>query len=143
MCHKTMKLTKATTELICELEYIIGSQCYNPNSVNGYTMEEGRKFRYPVSYENEEGKDTKTRHKISDIDSSKINTIRYKFGSNNLNIGIAIKKVLETLENEYGLDINELIKSKKKEETANTPTSAKVKPVRAFIVRNNTIKDRF
>lgn len=25
-----MKLTKATTDLICELEHIIGSQCYNP-----------------------------------------------------------------------------------------------------------------
>ena len=31
-----MKLTKATTDLICELEQIIGSQTYNPNSLNGW-----------------------------------------------------------------------------------------------------------
>ena len=43
-----MKLTKATTDLVCELEHIIGSQCYNPNSLNGYTWEEGLEFRYPV-----------------------------------------------------------------------------------------------
>lgn len=108
-----MKLTKATTELICELEYIIGNQCYNPNSLNGYTMEEGCEFRYPVSYENKDGVDTRTRYKITDIDKSKINTIRYKFGSNHLYIGIAIKDVLETLENKYGLDFNELTKLKK------------------------------
>ena len=59
-----MKLTKATTDLVCELEYIIGSQCYNPNSLNGYTWEEGLEFRYPVWYENKEGKDTKTNYKI-------------------------------------------------------------------------------
>ncbi|MBO4907626.1 MAG: hypothetical protein J5486_11470 [Bacteroidaceae bacterium] len=72
-----MKLTKATTELICELECIIGSKCYNPNSLNGYTWEEGLEFRYPVSYENINGDDTRTRYKIRDIDKSKINTIRY------------------------------------------------------------------
>lgn len=107
-----MKLTKATTKLICDLEYIIGNQCYNPNSLNGYTMEEGCEFRYPVYYENKEGVDTRTRYGITDIDKSKINTIRYKFGSNHLYIGIAIQKVLERLESKYGLDFNELTKSK-------------------------------
>ena len=108
-----MKLTKATTELICELERIIGSQCYNPNSLNGYTLEEGLEFRYPVWYENKEGDDTKTSYKIRDIDKSKIGTIRYKFGSNHLYIGEAIVNVLAHLENKYGLDFNELTKSKK------------------------------
>lgn len=105
-----MKLTKATTDLICELEYIIGSQCYNPNSLNGYTLEEGLEFRYPVSYENKEGDDTRTRYKIRDIDKSKIDTIRYKFGSNHLYIGEAIIKVLNLLEEKYDLDFNELTK---------------------------------
>ncbi len=59
-----MKLTKATTDLICELEKIIGNQCYNPNSLNGYTWEEGLEFRYPVWYENKEGYDTKTSGRI-------------------------------------------------------------------------------
>ena len=34
-----------------------------------------------------------------------------------LYIGIDIKKVLETLESEYGLDFNELAKSKKKKKS--------------------------
>ncbi|MBR1415645.1 MAG: hypothetical protein IJ570_07270 [Prevotella sp.] len=108
-----MKLTKATTDLICELEYIIGNQCYNPNSLNGYTLEEGCEFRYPVSYENNEGDDSRTRSIIKNIDKSKINTIRYKFGSNHLYIGVAILEVLERLESKYGLDFNELTKLKK------------------------------
>ena len=107
-----MKLTKATTELICELERIIGSQCYNPNSLNGYTLEEGLEFRYPVWYENKEGDDTKTSGRIKKIDKSKIGTIRYKFGSNHLYIGEAIINALEYLERQYGLDFNELTKLK-------------------------------
>ena len=107
-----MKLTKATTELICELEQIIGNQTYNPNSLNGYTLEEGLEFRYPVWYENKEGDDTKTSYKIRDIDKSKIGTIRYKFGSNHLYIGEAIVNALEHLERKYGLDFNELTKLK-------------------------------
>lgn len=108
-----MKLTKATTDLICELEYIIGNQCYNQNSLNGYTLEEGCEFRYPVYYENNEGDDTRTRSVIKNIDKSKINTIRYKFGSNHLYIGEAIFEVLERLESKYGLDFNELAKLKR------------------------------
>ena len=107
-----MKLTKATTDLICELEQIIGNQCYNPNSLNGYTLEEGLEFRYPVWYENKEGDDTKTSYKIRDIDKSKIGTIRYKLGSNHLYIGEAIINALEYLERQYGLDFNELTKLK-------------------------------
>ena len=107
-----MKLTKATTELICELEQIIGSQTYNPNSLNGYTLEEGLEYRYPVWYENKEGRDTKTSYRIRDVDKSKIGTIRYKFGSNHLYIGAAIIDALQYLERKYGLDFNELTKSK-------------------------------
>ena len=107
-----MKLTKATTDLICELEHIIGNQCYNPNSLNGYTLEEGLEFRYPVWYEDKDGHDTKTSFKIRNLDKSKINTIRYKFGSNHLYVGEAIVEALEFLENKFGLDFNELAKQR-------------------------------
>lgn len=30
-----MKLTKKTAKLVCDLEYLIGSRFYNPNSYNG------------------------------------------------------------------------------------------------------------
>lgn len=105
-----MKLTKATTELICELEYLIGNECYNPNSTNGYTGEVGRYFRYPVWYKDKNGKDRSTRYKITDVDKSNIGTIEYMFGSNHLHIGNAIIEVLEKLETKYGLDFNELTK---------------------------------
>jgi hypothetical protein len=108
-----MKLTKATTDLVCELEHIIGSQCYNPNSLNGYTWEEGLEFRYPVWYENKEGKDIRTNSIIKNLDKSKIVTIRYKFGSNHLYIGEGIVRVLELLEKKYDLDFSELAKHKK------------------------------
>lgn len=45
-----MKLNKKTIELICELERVIGNECYNPNSFDGWTLEEGCSFRYPVTY---------------------------------------------------------------------------------------------
>ncbi len=41
-----MKLTKTTMDLVCELEQIIGSQCYNPNSLYGLTTEEREAIGY-------------------------------------------------------------------------------------------------
>lgn len=107
-----MKLTKDTTKLVCELERIIGDECYNPNSYDGWACVEGCSFRYPVCYENKSGDDAKTRWTITDLDKTKINTVRYKFGSNHLFVGIAVVKVLEHLEEKYGLDFNELTKKK-------------------------------
>lgn len=43
-----MRNNKRLANLIFELEYIIGSECYNPNSYDGYTGEEGKEFRYPI-----------------------------------------------------------------------------------------------
>ena len=108
-----MKLTKATTDLICRLERIIGDECYNPNSYDGWTLEEGKDFRYPVTYTDREGKEQKTRYTVKDVDKKSLNTMHYKFGSNNLFIGIGLQNVLEYLENQYDLDFNELTKQKK------------------------------
>jgi hypothetical protein len=108
-----MKLNKATIDLICELERIIGAECYNPNSFDGWTLEEGRSFRYPVSYENKDGLARKTRLRVENMDKDHINSIRYVFGSNNLFIGSAIVRVLERLEQKYGLDFDELVKGNK------------------------------
>lgn len=107
-----MKITKTTTKLICDLEFIIGNTCYNPNSLNGFTLEEGLEYRYPVSYVDKDGDDTRTRGIIRNIKKADIDTMRYKFGSNHLFIGAAIVNVLEHLETVYGLDFNELTKRK-------------------------------
>ena len=108
-----MKLTKKTIQLICELESIIGDECYNPNSFDGWTLEEGCSFRYPVSYEDKDDMAHKTRYKVENMDKNHINSIRYVFGSNNLFIGSAIVKVLERLEQKYDLDFDELVKNHK------------------------------
>lgn len=112
-----MKITKETTELVFDLEYIIGNSCYNPNSYDGYTGDEGREFRYPVyayrSMEDEEPK--RFRERIVGIPGEQIETIKYKFGSNHLFIGTAILDVLATLEERYGINFNDLEEKRKKE----------------------------
>ena len=37
-----MTINEKTIRLICELEQHIGSNCYNPNSYDGYNDEYGR-----------------------------------------------------------------------------------------------------
>lgn len=108
-----MKLTKKTIQLICNLERLIGAQCYNPNSFDGWTLEEGREFRYPVTYTDTEGVARKSRSTLQDLDKKSLNTMRYQFGSNNLFIGIGLLKVLEYLEKNYDLNFDELVKNSK------------------------------
>lgn len=112
-----MKLTNNTIKLICDLERIIGNECYNPNSFDGWTFEEGKDFRYPVTYTDRDGEECKTRYTVRDVDKKSVNTMRYKFGSNNLFIGIGLQKVLEYLENKYDLNFDELVKNDKPENT--------------------------
>ena len=105
-----MKLTKKTNQLICNLERLIGAECYNPNSFDGWTLEEGREFRYPVTYTDTEGVARKSRSTLQDLDKKSVNTMHYKFGSNNLFIGIGLQKVLEYLEKNYDLNFDEIVK---------------------------------
>jgi hypothetical protein len=113
-----MKLDKETAKLICELEYLIGNECYNPNSYDGWTGDEGREFRYPVHIlaNKEDTELTKVRGNIADripnVSSDAIGTMKYKFGSNHLFVGEGIRKILEELESRYGLDFNKLEKQK-------------------------------
>ena len=105
-----MKLTKKTIQLICNLERLIGAECYNPNSFDGWTLEEGREFRYPVTYTDTEGVARKSRSTLQDLDKKSVNTMHYKFGSNTLFIGIGLQKVLEYLEKNYDLNFDEIVK---------------------------------
>ena len=109
-----MMLDDKTAKLICELEYCIGKECYNPNAYDGWTGDEGCEFRYPVYFrENEkDGELTRTKGVISewypDVGVDSVKTMKYKFGSNHLFIGLGIKNLLEALEKRYGIDFNEL-----------------------------------
>lgn len=108
-----MIVDKNIAELICELEYKMGAQTYNPNSYNGWTGEEGCGFRYPVKYcQNKEDLQnhilSKTRYKIAHIDPECIGTMKYPFGSNHLYVGDGIVAMLNYLEKKYNIDFNKL-----------------------------------
>lgn len=122
-----MKLSRKMTRLICDLEYIIGNECYNPNSYDYY--EDGQYFRYPVHITgmakgDKEEYDYKIRGNVAEIfrtiTPEAIDDMNYQFGSNQLFIGRGLVKVLETLEKRYNLDFFELEMqrtSKKQEQT--------------------------
>ena len=109
-----MKLDKNIIKLIWKLEYLIGSECYNPNSYDGWTGEEGRSFRYPVQYylTHEDKAPSKwwwnVAEKEEELTELSVSTMKYKFGSNHLFIGNGLYNVLSALEERYGIDFNEL-----------------------------------
>ena len=71
-----MKLTKTMCRVIADLEYLIGAECYNPNSYDGWQDIDGCDFRYPINVPNSEGEYTKVRENINNsylIQSKDIN----------------------------------------------------------------------
>ena len=116
-----MKLNKSICKLIAELEYRIGSECYNPNSYDGWNCIDGCDFRYPVSFPDTNGDYIKVRGNICSsslvnekgVNKNTVPYMKYKFGSNELYIGTGIIKVLEYLEKRYDLDFVELEKMSK------------------------------
>ncbi len=117
-----MKLNKKMSKMIAELEFLIGSECYNPNSYDGWNDIEGCDFRYPINLPDKEGNYKKIRMNLNesalispeDITPEAVTFMKYRFGSNELYIGKGIIKVLEFLENRYGLNFNELESAAKK-----------------------------
>ena len=108
-----MKEDKNIARLICELEYMIGSECYNSHSYDGWNGWYGCEFRYPVYYGSHD-KEGSQRTKRSIADSCPdmpfelVETIKYKFGANELFIGLGLTRVLKMLEKRYGIDFSEL-----------------------------------
>ena len=111
-----MQMDKKMAHLIAELEYLIGSECYNPNSYDGWNDVEGCEFRYPINVRKSSGEFAKIKRNINDtalldekdITPETIKYMKYKFGSNELFIGLGLIKVLEYLENRYRLEFNDL-----------------------------------
>lgn len=111
-----MKLDDKMCKVIADLEYLIGSECYNPNSYDGWNDIEGCGFRYPINIPNCKGEYIKIRAKINDsylirkedITSEAITYMKYRFGSNELFIGKGLINILEYIENRYDIDFNKL-----------------------------------
>lgn len=115
-----MKLDNKMAKLICDLEYCIGSECFNPRSYDGWTGIEGLEYRYPVSIRINANDDEPTKvygnvgRYYPAVNAESVETMKYIFGTNHLFIGIGIKHLLEELENRYDIDFNELEKKRKK-----------------------------
>lgn len=111
-----MELNKKMCSVLADLEQLIGSECYNPNSYDGWNDVEGCEFRYPINIRNKSGKFVKVRSNINtsnlinkdDITLDSIKYMKYRFGSNELFIGLGLINVLEYLEDRYGLNFNDL-----------------------------------
>ena len=95
-------------DLLIKMESIIGNECYNTNMQNwgsgGIWEGEGRSFRYPITLELGD-KSVKRRRVSINIVPETLMTGRYKFGANELNIFIALEKIVEMLQVDYGLDV--------------------------------------
>ena len=108
-----MKITKRTADLICVLERIIGSECYNPNAYDGWSDIYGCSYRYPVYYNTDEtdNSEEKTRWQVQVKKPKYVESLKYKFGSNHLFIGRGLINVLEYLEDRYNIDFAEMEKN--------------------------------
>ena len=95
-------------ELIKKMEIIIGAECFNGYIRNygpgGVWKSEGRSFRYPITFVRPEGEEK--RHSMPDeLRGEELITGFYKFGANDLAIVRALAKVVDMLEEEYGVTL--------------------------------------
>lgn len=120
MAKKLSKaISKKKKELLLKLENIIGNSCYNGNIQNYYMWEledEGRWFRYPITFIEKDGSKDKSRYPDSKISVEKLKSGHYAFGANQLFIFKALIEVLQYLENKYGLEIDTKPKANKQVE---------------------------
>ena len=142
-----MKIDKTMTKLIVDVEYMIGNECFNPNST---TMKQdgtcviGKKFRYPVHYYNPDiDMEWSTKSHIYSILHEDIKTMEYHFGANQLLIGNAIINTLEMLEKRYGIDFNQLeAQFQEKKNQSLSPTNGGSKQGTAVDRRSLEIKPK-
>ena len=84
-------------DLISELEYIIGSECYNANQ-----------YRYKLTYKrNGEEKELHGKYRLNVNEATakqEIDSMYYEFGGNHLHVGRAIVRILDFLEKRYEMD---------------------------------------
>ncbi|QSX28485.1 hypothetical protein [Shewanella cyperi] len=112
-------------DLIHEIEYEIGSECYNGNIQNygpgGDWAGEGRDFRYPVTFINDKGDKDKYRGRYpftkkvngdyvqGQLGNKRYNSAYYAFGANQLYILRGIKHALEHIEKKLGINFDKLL----------------------------------
>ena len=118
---KRKKPSKRMRQLLQELEWQIGSECYNGNIQNygpwGQWEGEGREFRYPVTYPDGEGDLRKYRSDQpygmkGPLKPDQLNQAYYAFGANRLHIFRGIMNAVELLKQVFGIDFESMLKAK-------------------------------
>ncbi|MBB3394480.1 hypothetical protein [Rhizobium sp. BK060] len=103
------RVSKKRAALLEELEYIVGSECYNGSIQNwgpgGVFEGEGRSFRYPLTFIDDTGEKHKFRYKARDLTPEMLERCCYAFGANQLYIMNGLDKLLRYLEENHGLKI--------------------------------------
>lgn len=118
-----MKANNDMVELLLDIEEIIGSFVYNPNSYNKDTKSSGMYYQYGLTCTIFDERDKVEREIVANYYHRKRMTIEqfqesfYKFGANHLHIGQALINVLTLLEERYDLDFNALEKQYQESET--------------------------
>lgn len=104
-----MPISKKRTQLLLELEAIIGNECYNANIQNwgphGTFEGEGREFRYPITFLDAQSNKVKRRHTDTNLPPETAITGYYAFGANQLQIIRALDKVIAHLEKHNNLKV--------------------------------------
>ena len=103
------KISAKRAKLLADLEYLIGSECYNGSiqnwGPNGTQYISGRDFRYPLTVVNEDGEKTKFRSRADPGDATQLGSGYYAFGANRLHVIEGLNKILEHLEANHGLKL--------------------------------------
>lgn len=101
--------SKKRAKLLSDLEYLIGSSCYNGNIQNhgpgGVAYVEGRTFRYPLTLITSDGEKLKQRNKVLEANYDDLQSGFYAFGANRLGIVEALDNVLTHLETNHNLKL--------------------------------------
>lgn len=104
-------ISKSRRELLVQLESIVGNECYNGNIQNygpgGVRKSDGRSFRYPITFREENGAKVKisARAVPQAISSDMLHSGYYAFGANQLDVMTVLERILQYLERHHGLVI--------------------------------------
>lgn len=106
------RFSPARRQLLVQMESILGGECYNGNIQNygpgGVREAAGRSFRYPVTLRASDGSRSKVRSTSipPNATDEMVKSAYYAFGANQLDVMAALEKILQYLENNYGLVVS-------------------------------------
>jgi len=145
MTIKMKKPSESLIQLMHKMEYLIGSETFNGNIQNfgswGEWESEGRKFRYPVRYTDKDGEIRKYSAVLplkkvleKNVDefscdfvpltADEMLTAHYAFGANQLYVFKGILKALRALEDDLGIDLEEMLNYRHNQSKRNDDTAA-------------------